>query len=82
MLPSVELRYVPFEVSLSAFRMRRPVHMPHLRPELVLYPLRDERYEDIDVDVPVLQISDLGEIKYNLTQPAKNQEYLFQSSDY
>ena len=56
--------------------------MPHLRPELVLYPLRDKKYEDIDVNVPALQICDLGEIKYNLTQPAKNQEYLFQSSDY
>ena len=39
--------------------------MPHLTPESVLYPLRDGKYGDIDVGVPALQISELGEIKYN-----------------
>ena len=40
--------------------------MPHLMPELVLYPLQDRKYED--TDVPALQISDLGEMKYNLIE--------------
>ena len=56
MLPSVELRYVTFEVSSFAFQMRRPVHRRRSRPEWVLYPLQDEKYEDIDVDVPASQI--------------------------
>ena len=42
--------------------------MPHLTLELVLYPLQDRKYEDTDVDVPALQISDLGEMKYNLIE--------------
>jgi hypothetical protein len=73
MLPSIELRYVTFEVSLSAFQMRRPVHRGRLRLEWVLYPLQDGKFEDIDVDVPASQISE--KIIYKLTeleQPAKN----------
>jgi hypothetical protein len=66
MLPSVELRYVTFGVSLSAFQMRRLVHRRRLRLEWVLYPLQDGKCEDIDVDVPASQINE--EIIYKLTE--------------
>jgi hypothetical protein len=62
MLPSVVLKYVPFEVPLSASQMRRHIHREHLRPGWVLYLLQDKKFEDTDVDVPALQLVERSHI--------------------